>query len=168
MLVDLGRIIPAQYENSKQLAVYLANVALTRFGLITQRLSADISRMNPEYVFLVGTLGEGASNDIRPVAEKLKYDPNLSAFHQSAVLSLKAGKVDSRIVVSFHGVGAAFRGLLVAVAYFQVGDGAAVPISEDVFRISYQETQDEILPRFEKWLEPSIVEGIAQWRRTLV
>jgi hypothetical protein len=70
--------------------------------------------------------------------------------------------------VSFHGVGAAFRGLLVAVAYFQIGDGAAVPVSEDVFRISYQEPLSEIAPRFDKWLEPCIVEGIARWRRTLV
>jgi hypothetical protein len=84
------------------------------------------------------------------------------------VLILKAGEVTSMIVVSFHGVGAAFRGLLVAVAYFQAANRAAVPISEDVFRISYQETQDEIVPRFEKWLEPCIVEGIAHWRRTLV
>lgn len=56
----------------------------------------------------------------------------------------------------------------IAVAYFQVGSGEAVSISEDVFRISYQEPQSEIVSRFEKWLEPCIVEGIAQWRRTLV
>jgi fido (protein-threonine AMPylation protein) len=168
MLVDLGRIVPAQYLAAKQLAGNLRNRVLTKFGGMTERLSEDISRVNPEFVFLVATLGEGASNDLRPVAEKLKYDPNFTVFHQDAVLTLKAGDVGSRIVVSFHGVGAAFRGLLVAVAYFQTGDGAAVPVSEDVFRISYQETQNENESRFDKWLEPCIVEGIAHWRRTLV
>ena len=168
MLVNLGRIVPAEYLRAKLLAVDLKNVVLANFSSMTERLTKDISRVNPEFVFLVGTLDEGASNDVRPVAEKLKYDPNFSTFHQSAVLSLQVRDVTSRIVVSFHGVGAAFRGLLVAVAYFQIGDETAVPLSEDVFRISYQEAQNQIVPRFEKWLEPGIVEGIAHWRRTLV
>jgi len=169
MLVDLGWIIPAQYLIAKQYAKALANVvALVRFNEITERLKNDISRVNSAFVFSAEMLGQAPSKEIRAVAEKLKYDPNIGDFHQSVVLNLKAGDVASRIVVSFHGVGAAFRGLLVAVAYFQSGDGAAVPISEDVFRISYQEPQSEILSRFEKWLEPCIVEGIALWRRTLV
>ena len=168
MLVDLGRIIPAQYLTAKQHAQNLSSLVLNKFNGMTERLSNDISRVNSAFAFSAGVFGQAPSNEIRSVAEKLKYDPNISDFHQSVVLNLKAGDVTSKIVVSFHGVGAAFRGLLVAVAYFQVGDGAAVPISEDVFRISYQESWDEIVPRFEKWLEPCIVEGIAQWRRTLV
>src|ERR1039457_4002979 len=168
MLVDLGRIIPAQYLTAKELAGNLANAVLGKFNGIAKRLIDDISRVSPTFVFSVEMLYQAPSNDIRPVAEKLKYDPNFSDFDQSVVLTLKAGDVASMIVVSFHGVGAAFRGLLVAVAYFQVGDAAAVPISEDVFRISYRETLNEIWPRFEKWLEPCIVEGIAHWRRTLV
>jgi hypothetical protein len=168
MLVDLGRIIPAQYLTAKELAGNLANAVLGKFNGIAKRLIDDISRVSPTFVFSVEMLYQAPSNDIRPVAEKLKYDPNFSDFDQSVVLTLKAGDVASMIVVSFHGVGAAFRGLLVAVAYFQVGDAAAAPISEDVFRISYRETLNEIWPRFEKWLEPCIVEGIAHWRRTLV
>ena len=169
MLVDLGRIIPAQYLMAKEYARSLSNFVLVKFNGITKRLSDEISRVSPTFVFTtVATLDQAPSNEIRSVAEKLKYDPNTKDFHQVVVLNLTAGDVTSRIVVSFHGVGAAFRGLLVAVAYFQVGAGDAVPISEDVFRISYQEPGNEIVPRFEKWLEPCVVEGIANWRRTLV
>jgi hypothetical protein len=75
--------------------------------------------------------------------------------------------VASTIVISFHGVGAAFRGLLVAAGYFQAGDGFAVPLSDDVFRISYQESQEEIDARFDKWLDGCLIQGIAEWRRTL-
>ena len=168
MLIDLGRIIPAQYLTAKGHAGNLVNVVLNKFNGITQRLRNDISQVDPGFAFSTELLGQAPSKEIRSVAEKLKYDPNISDFHQGVVLSLKARDVASKIVVSFHGVGAAFRGLLVAVAYFQIGDGAAVPISEDVFRISYKEPYNEILPRFDKWLEPCIVEGIARWRRTLV
>jgi fido (protein-threonine AMPylation protein) len=168
MLVDLGRIIPAEYLTAKENARNLANVVRIEFEGIAKRLSEDTSRASPAFWFGAGGLAQAPLAEIRPIAERLKYDPNFSDFHQSVVLILKAGDVTSRIVVSFHGVGAAFRGLLVAVAYFQAGSGEAVPISEDVFRVSYQETQNEIVPRFEKWLEPCIVEGIAHWRRTLV
>ena len=81
---------------------------------------------------------------------------------------LRAHRAGSQITVSFHGVGAAMRGLLVAAAYFQVADAEAVPISEDVIRISYQDSLEEIQPRFEKWLDAAPIEGIAQWRRTLL
>jgi prophage maintenance system killer protein len=168
MLVDLGRIIPAEYLLAKEHAVNLRNATHNKFGGIVSRLTNDISKVDSGFVFSVGALGEAPSNAIRPVAEKLKYDPNFTDFHHGVVLTLKAEDVTSKIVVSFHGVGAAFRGLLVAVAYFQVGNGVAVAISEDVFRISYQEQYSVVLPRFEKWLEPCIVEGIALWRRTLV
>ena len=168
MLVDLGRIIPAEFLRAKDYAGLLLNQAMSRMNEITSKLTSDISRVSPAYVFQAATLAQVPPNEIRPVAEKLKYDPNLSDFHQSVVLNLKAGDVTSRIVVSFHGVGAAFRGLLVAVVYFQVGEGTPVAISEDVFRISYQEPRNEILSRFYKWLDACLIEGIAQWRRTLV
>ena len=168
MLVDLGRIIPAEYLLAKEHAQNLANATYNKFGGIVSRLTNDISKVDSGYGFSVGALDQAPSNEIRPVGEKLKYDPNFSDYHRSVVLSLKSAAATSRVVVSFHGVGAAFRGLLVAVAYFQVGEGVAVPISEDVFRISYQEPYNVILPRFDKWLEPCIVEGIALWRRTLV
>jgi Fic family protein len=168
MLVDLGRIIPAQYQEAKGLADSLVRVVYTTFTGMAARLTNDISRVSSTFMFSAQEPSPAPPNDIRSVAEKLKYDPNPGDFNKSVVLRLKAGDGASRIVVSFHGVGAAFRGLLVAVAYFQIGDGAAVPVSEDVFRISYQEPLSEIAPRFDKWLEPCIVEGIARWRRTLV
>jgi prophage maintenance system killer protein len=168
MLVDPGRITSARYLRAKNLTTNLIAVALNNFNGIAQRLRSDISSVSPAFEFSCGMLDPAPSNEIRSVAEKLKYDPNTSDFHPSVVLNLKAPDVASRIVVSFHGVGAAFRGLLVAAPYFQVGDGSPVPISEDVFRISYQDAQDEIGPRFEKWLESCIIEGIANWRRTLV
>jgi Fic family protein len=168
MLVDLGRIIPAQYLKAKESAGELMNATLTKFGRTAGRLRDDISRVDSTFAFSAGVFGEAPANEIDAVAAKLKYDPNINVFQQNVVLSLKARDIESRIVVAFHGVGAAFRGLLVAAAYFQTGKGSAVPVSEDVFRINYQEQLSELRPRFDKWLDDSIIEGIAHWRRTLV
>ena len=168
MLVDLGRIIPKKYLAAKAHAARLANIALSRLNVVTSRLRDEITVVDSTFAFSVGALGGAPANEIKGLAEKLGYDPNLNAHHHSVVATLKAGDVTSRIVISFQGVGAAFRGLLVAVAYVQVGDGAPVPICDDVFRISYQESEKEISGRFEKWLDASLIEGLAEWRRTLV
>ncbi|MBZ5727048.1 MAG: Fic family protein [Acidobacteriia bacterium] len=167
MLVDLGRIVPTQFLSAKRFAGVLFALAQQKLAEITSRLNEEIAQVDSTFQFSAGTLSGPPLNEIRSVAEKLKYEPDVS-FHEAAVANFKAAGIPSRIVVSFHGVGAAFRGLLVAAAYFQAGDGPAVPISEDVFRISYQDQQNEIAARFHKWLDGCIVEGIAHWRRTLV
>jgi hypothetical protein len=168
MLVNLGRIIPKEYLVAKQYAGVLSQFAQQKFNRIIARLHEEIAQVDPTFQFSQAQLGQPPLNEIRILAEKLKYDPNVGDFHSSSLVSLKARDLASRIVISFHGVGAAFRGLLVGVAYFQAGDGAPIPLSEDVFRISYQDSQSELVPRFEKWLDACIIEGIAQWRRTLV
>ncbi len=168
MLVDLGRIIPKQYLAAKTLGIQLLNVAQTRLNRITSRLREDITQVDSSFEFSTGALSGPPLNEIRLLADKLKYDPNVNEYHQGAIATFKAGGTSSRIVLSFHGVGAAFRGLLVVMAYFQVGDAAPGPISEDVFRISYQDSQAEIGPRFEKWLDACLIEAIGLWRRTLV
>jgi Fic family protein len=168
MLVDLGRIIPKKYIEANRLAGALVGVTASRIDTVVAKLRDEITQVDRTFEFSRGAFGEPPTNEIRSVAEKLKYDPNLSGFDADVLASLKAGGLTSKIVVSFHGVGAAFRGLLVAVAYFQGPDGVPVPLSEDVFRISYTDVQAEITPRFEKWLDACLIEGIAQWRRTLM
>ena len=167
MLVDLGKIIPKQYLVAKSHTGGLVNRTLTKLNNVAARLSEEVTLVEPTFTFGAGTR-HVPSAEIQSIAEKLKYDPNVAVFHESVVITFKVGEVASRIVISFHGVGAAFRGLLVAIGYFQVGDGPAIPLSDDVFRISYQDVQDELLSRFDKWLDGCIIQGIAEWRRTLV
>jgi len=168
MLVGLNRIIPKEYLAAKQLASVLVQLSQQRFGQVSRKLSEDIAQVDSTFHFSFGMLAQAPTNEIRVLAEKLKYDPNVSDFHASPLLTLKARDLTSRIVISFHGTGAAFRGLLVAVGYFQTENEVPTALSQDVFRISYQDSQNELVPRFEKWLDGCIIEGIAQWRRTLV
>src|ERR1051326_3828087 len=168
MLVGLGKIGRKDYLESKDTATNLANNTLGRFSGLVRQLTEDISKVNQDFQFNVGTLGSAPVGEIRPIAEKLQYEANFNHYHQSVVLNLRSKAVESRIVISFHSVGAAFRGLLVVVGYFQNSNDAAVSLSEDVFRISYQDRLDDITPRFQKWLDGCIIEGLANWRRTLV
>jgi len=168
MLLDLGRIIPTEYLAAKDTAGFLANQTHLRFAEVTSKLKNEIARVNSSFEFRAVTLGGPPPNAIRQLAEKLRYDPNTNDYHQSVAAVFRASTVESQIVVSFHSVGSAFRGLVVAVGYFQVGGGPPVPLSDDVFRISYQEPRTEIETRYGKWLDDRLIKGLAEWRRTLV
>jgi hypothetical protein len=139
-----------------------------RLGGVANTLKNDVSSVSKEFVFGAAALASPATGELSSIALKLQYDPNTNEHHQSTVLSLAVKGVQSRIVVSFHGVGSAFRGLLVAVAYFQAGNGAAIPLSEDIFRISYEEPRPEIDNRYKAWLDQCIINGLAEWRRSIV
>jgi len=72
------------------------------------------------------------------------------------------------ITISFHGLGNSFRGILGVSGYFQSGDRPPVPLSDVIFRFSYQENRDPSIQRFEPWLEAAVTRGLEFWRRTLV
>ena len=168
LLVDVGRIIPREYNKAKETAAALLQLTNSRLSGVANSLKNDVSQVNKDFMFGVGSFGGPPTKEINAIAAKLQYDPNTNDHHQSLVFSLEVKDAKSRIVVSFHGVGAAFRGLLVVVAYFQSGDRAAVPLSEDVFRISYEEPRPEIDNRYKAWLDQCIIKGLEEWRRSIV
>ena len=167
MLVGLGRIIPTEYLKAKETAGLLMKRTDSRLKMVVQTLANDVGRVNSDFVFGIVTLGAPPAKELASIAERLRYNPNGNDFHNSAVVNLAVRGVASRIVVDMHSVGA-FRGLLAVVAYFQRGDGPAIPLSDDIFRISYEEPASEIENRYVPWLEECLIRGLAEWRRGLV
>ena len=102
------------------------------------------------------------------MARKFSYYPNAEDFHETYSVKLTAGTSESSIVVSFHLLGPLSRALLGAVAYFQQGRGEPIAVTNDIFRISNHEPQNEASERFAEWLDAAIIEGLARWRKTLV
>jgi hypothetical protein len=83
-------------------------------------------------------------------------------------LTLKADGAESRIVISFHGMGSAFHGLLAGVCYFVKEKADPSSLSEEFFLVSYSEPQKEAVQRYTEWLDRCLIQGLARWRRTLV
>lgn len=168
LLVNLGRIIPVQYNQAKTTAQALYNSTTGLLTSASEKLSSSISKVDSQFRFQILSHSGTPASEIRTLGEALKYDPNVSYYYQTVQMALSTAEAHCTIAVSFHGIGSAFRGLLAAVPYFQKGDGAPLPLADDIFRISYREAPAEVQKRFEKWLEQAIIEGMAQWRRTLV
>lgn len=113
-------------------------------------------------------------------AKEMKYFANTRVFHSWAALNLKT---DGRheMLVSIHGMGHEFGGLLVATACLATretsGDdrresgGTLVtkvqPICRRPFQISYKEDQADARTRFDRWITEAVVEGLLAWQEDI-
>ncbi len=169
MLVGLGRITPVAWVAAKENAAFLADdFTNSRFREVAEQLEAEIGRSDRGYSFSAATFGDPPRPELRVVAERLKYDINTAYFQKAPLLQLSVKGVENYIAVSFHGIGSAFRGVLVASAYFQTKQEPPVVICDDLFRVSYNEARTDVVNRYKEWLDQVIIRGLAEWRRALV
>lgn len=112
-------------------------------------------------------------------AKTMRYFANTRTFHCWAALNLKT---DGRheILVSIHGMGHEFAGLLVATACLATkersGDveepgGTLVtkvrPLCERPFQISYKEDPADARTRFDRWINDAVVDGLLAWQEEI-
>jgi hypothetical protein len=167
-LVADGQIMPKEWNQVKVTAEGLVNSALNRLNGVARKLHEEIGSVRPDYKFSAGT---GGPRDFLPpseIAAELEYAPNLTEFHRWVALTLKTANT-SKLVISFHGIGPQFRGILAASAFFltDTDKGHPVVVSDNFFQLNYKETQPVAQKRFSPWLEAAIVKGLDAWRRLL-
>ena len=102
------------------------------------------------------------------MASKLRYDHNTTDYHQSVLLSLAVKEVPSRIVISFHSVGAAFRGLMAVRCLFPKWQQRSDSIVGRHFQNKLRGAEADIDNRYEAWLDQCLIKGLAEWRRSIV
>jgi hypothetical protein len=107
------------------------------------------------------------SGEITRVAGELHYSAILSGYHELLELVFKTSR-SAVLVISFHEVGASYRGIIGVSAFFQAEGEKAVPVCDEFFQINYEEEQSQAEARFDPWLEKSVVRGLALWQRTIV
>ena len=109
-------------------------------------------------------------------AKAMQYFANTRIFHSWAALNLQT---DARheLLVSIHGMGHEFGGLLVASACLatreQSGDAGGTfvakvqPVADRPFQISYKEELVNAHERFARWLGDAVVEGLVAWQELI-
>jgi Fic family protein len=167
LLRHLGGTAPGSLIKATEIADRLAGVTRAKFDELRVALSTDLSRINQQLASGTDTFISPAEA-LRTVATALQYDPNTNDYLRPVVATFTSNGRASQIVILFHGVSAAFRGLLATAGYFQARGGSPIPVCEDIFRISYQEPPDQAEKRYIPWLDACIIRGLAEWRRTLV
>ena len=91
---------------------------------------------------------------------------DFSEYDQCLLLRLNARRPDG-LILSFHGIGPRYRGIVGVVAYLQVQGAGPRLIEGGTFQINYEEDAAKAQERFSPWLERVIVKGLEAWRQTL-
>ncbi len=108
-------------------------------------------------------------------AKSLDYYANTRTYRSWVRIAIQT---DNRfeIVISFHGHGFAFQGVLCASAFSsrrvpreEGGTEFADvrPAATDLFQFNYAESPESTMDRFSEWLESTLAIGLTEWKRTL-
>lgn len=107
-------------------------------------------------------------------AKDLGYYANIGEFSawRRIVLETETGR--SEIVLSFHGMGREYRGIVGASLCFyrksETDEGHSTiedlhTVSKDLFQINYLESLEAVQARFDSWLDKYLLQALDLWRR---
>ena len=107
-------------------------------------------------------------------AKDLGYFANIGEFSawRRLVLETEAGR--SEIVLSFHGIGREYRGLVgVSLCFYrkpETDEGHSMiedqrTVSRELFQINYLESLEAVEARFDPWLDKYLLQALDVWRR---
>jgi hypothetical protein len=167
-------------------AAHLENLAQTRFRKMADQLDAELSHLTPQSYrrrYHANWTKSSAEADTRyffqsqivATAKQFGYYANLDTRQEWIRLSIQMNQTFD-YVLSFHGLGPSYAGILAVSAFTYVralkeGGGTETvdlqPASPDVFQFNYAEPLDSIAKRFEEWSESSMAIALAEWKRTI-
>ena len=169
-----------EWESAKSIAVALRNKAQSRLAAVATELKLETSDVLDHGNYFAS--GAEASDDrshyyryqIIQTAKELDYFANPLMYRSWARLVLR-NTIQTEILISFHGIGQEFQGVLACSAsWFQRVEtedgerevGPVTPVTDRVFLINYKEPPDEAAERFSDWLEDAVVRGLKLWQET--
>jgi hypothetical protein len=112
-----------EWEHAKELAAQLQANARTRFEQVVAELQTAIRPLSPNWHFFVGEEGNQRDrsyyfrNQIIQVARQLQYFVNTNVYSSWVRMVLRTD-TQSEILLSFHGIGHEYRGILAASICF--------------------------------------------------
>ena len=181
LLVEREKARREEWEKAKHTAEGLQSVGEERLAEIAKRLSSDTGSYFQSSKFRVDREPDGGERghyfrwQIIETAKQLAYFANTAAYRAWVRLVLHTDS-QAEILVSFHGTGHQFRGVLAVSACFfrreeteegerEIAD--VTPLSTEIFQINYREPAADAKGRFADWLEEILVKGLEIWRAGL-
>lgn len=173
-----------KWKKAKSIAAEMNDVADKRFADIIRDLKRQTSEVRPQPRFHRYSASDKDKTSyyfhrqIVETAKKMNYYANTREFRAWTHLVMHLNEQDEQadILISFHGIGYQFRGVLVASACFfqrsQTGEderetSESIPLSDEVFQINYLESSEDVRKRFDPWLDDVLAFGLETWRRGL-
>lgn len=148
---------------------------------IAEALTRSIAPSFPEARIMVQSAASQAEKtqrhrfQVTTTAKALHYFANLHAYHHWLDLIIDVA-TPTHILISFHGLGRNFNGILAcnACAYHRDSEdnGSSTihelrPLSDSIFQFSYADEEEGMKKRFVAWLEDVVVAGLEYWNQSI-
>ncbi len=174
------KVLTDEWNTVRDKAEYLRQGAETRMNELRTAIETHLGTiLDHVQVFVDGESDHGErSHYFRPQivagAQALDYFANLESYRAWVRLVIHNAN-QSQILLSFHGIGREFRGVLACSAVFfqrvqmdreERETGSAHVLARSLFQINYREDLASIEERFRVWLEECLVSGLNTWRST--
>jgi Fic family protein len=181
LLIERERSKRAEWERAKVVAQVIQRQGRDRLEEIARGLSSATRGYLDDARFFVDSESNGGQRShyfrwqIIETAKQLDYYANTAEYRAWLRLVLRT-ETQAEILVSFHGTGFEYRGILAVSACFfrrevteegerEVQD--VTPLSSEIFQINYRERENDASARFRDWLEDVLVKGLELWRAGL-
>ena len=171
-----------EWRKAKKTSASLEIFARSRLEEIAEELRKELRPMLRFRTFVDDEAPRGPKSAwfwprVVETANALDYFANPAVYQAWVRLAIDTGRERSEILVSFHGLGRSYRGLLAVSATFirsTRGDRqrrkALVDVhalTDDVFQINYVEHPTLAQDRFGRWLDGALATGLELWRHSL-
>lgn len=176
-LQDRQALREQELEATKILAEEFQDQTENRLDEVAKLLSDQTTDLLPNAWFRVDGERDGSDrsyyfrNQIVDTAQQLDYWADLGVYRAWSRLRLK-GSASTELLISFHGVGRGFRGVLgCSASWFQrveteSGEWELSPVTavcDGLFLINHKEAVDSRAGRFSRWLESAIDISLKMW-----
>lgn len=170
-----------EWEAVKPIAARLHQAARKRLSELSAVLAQQTSQFMERSSYVVddeepnGPRWHYFRFEVIEIAHNLGYFANFASYHSWIRLVLSNGG-QSTVLVSFHGAGREFRGVLVVSACFfrreETEDGARqivdiTQLGNEIFQINYKDKSEDAEERFRDWFEIVVTQGLEIWRKGL-
>lgn len=173
----------AEMQDMESAAIALSGVleklADTRFREICSRLNAQLHMVDSHYACRVKHSDESSSHyfkqQIVEIANKHDYYADTRT-HRAWVRLRIHEERETDIVLSFHGLGTQFLGVMAASAFLEYRDKTEAgqtridgphQVCNEIFQYSYREPAAEVKDRFDRWLNKVVLIGLDTWQKQL-
>ncbi|APB34343.1 filamentation induced by cAMP protein Fic [Gloeomargarita lithophora Alchichica-D10] len=173
--------IQQRCNKAETFASSLFSIASSRLQDVADEIKLSVQNfVDDAQVFTVpAPAGDSRSHyhryQVVETAKQLGYFANLRNYHAWIQLVMNV-KTSTTLLVSFHVLGHEYRGLLVCTACAYHRDEAEEgernisdiqSLTDSPFQFSYADEEENLVQRFEPWLENVIMTGLEYWNKSI-
>jgi hypothetical protein len=170
-----------EWERTKDLAHRVHDAAKRRFEEVADDLAARINPLSPGSRFFADEAAHGVEKghywavQTLEMAHRLDVFANWDEYKSWVRLGLRADP-EADILLVLTAIGREYRGLIGgAVCFFrreEVEGGRREIVdlalaSDELFQFNYKDDEAELVDRFGRWLEQSLLRALEMWRQQL-